>query len=130
MTGDLPPFTTPPPGPYVPAARPVRHPVLGQVFAVLAFAGATFLAFLAALFLTLGLASSCTEPVDGGRTLLLKAGLGVVGLLWAAVPALIAHLSRPVHVGLTVPWLVLAAGATLLTLAAVVQAEATPVFCF
>lgn len=130
MTGDLPPFITPPPGPYVPAARPAKHPVLAQVLAVVVFAGATFLGFLAALFLALGLASNCSEPVDGGRTLLLKAGLGVVGLLWAAVPAFIAHLSRRVHVGVAVPWLLVATGAVLVTLAAVIQAEAIPVFCF
>ena len=104
--------------------------MLVQLVAVLVFAAATFLAFVAALFLTLGLATSCGQPIDSGRTLLLKAGLAAVGALWAAVPALVAHLSRRIHPGLTVPWAVLAAGAAVVTLLAVIQAEASPVFCF
>lgn len=104
--------------------------MLAQLGAVLLFAATTFLALLAALFLTLGLSSSCGQPIDGDKTLLLKAGLGVVGLLWAAVPAFVAHLSRRIHVGVAVAWVLVAAAALFVTLAAVIQAEATPVFCF
>lgn len=130
VTGDLPPFIPPPPGPWVPPTQPHRHPVLAQLGGVLAFALATSLAAAAALFLILGLATSCGQPIDDGRTLLLKAGLGAVGALWAAVPAIVAHLSRRIHVGLMVPWVVVAVLAGLVTLVAVAQAEASPVFCF
>lgn len=109
---------------------PHHHPVLAQLGGVLAFAVATFLAAAAALFLTLGLATRCGDPIDGGRTLLLKASLGAVGALWTAVPAIVAYLSRRIHVGLMVPWAAVAVLAGFVTLAAVAQAEASPVFCF
>lgn len=130
VTGDLPPFILPPPQPHAPAGAAPPYRVLAQLGAVLLFAAATFLAFIGAVFLALGLASSCGQPIDGHKTLLLKAGLGAVGTLWAAVPALVARLSRRVHPGLAVAWMLVAAAAAFVTLAAVVQAEASPVFCF
>lgn len=130
MASDLPPFTLVPPGADAPAGQPRRHPVLAQLGAVLAFTLATLVAFVAVLYLSFVLASSCGEPVDRGATLLLKAGVGVVGVLWTAVAALIARLSRPVHAALNVAWLVVAALATLVTLAMVGMAQASPLLCF
>ncbi len=114
----------------MPPTLPHRHPVLAQLGGVLAFALATVLAGAATLFLALGLATSCGQPIDDGRTLQLKAGLGAVGALWTAVPAIVAHLSRRIHVGLMVPWVAVAVLAGFVTLMAVAQAEASPVFCF
>ncbi len=130
MTGDVPPFTLCPPAPSTPTGRTLRHPVLAQVGAVVVFAGATFLALVAAVFLAVGLASSCGSPIDGDKTLLLKAGLSVVGALWVAVPGLIAHLSRRLHGGLAAAWAAVAAAAALFTMLVVVEAEASPFICF
>lgn len=104
--------------------------VLAQLGAVVGFGLATGAAFLAALLLALVVAPDCRDTTTATDTLALKAGLAAIGAAWVAVPAMIGLLTRRRLRWLGVAWLAAAAGAATLALVIVVQAVATPVFCF
>lgn len=132
MTADLP---FPSPVPVLPGRPPatVRNMVLIQFALVLtALAGTVIAAFVAlTLWLSVG-------PCGPGETttlthrLGLKGGLALVGLVWAAVPALSAHITwRSNHPGpavrsLSGVWGGLAALAVATTLVIVVRVEPSP----